>query len=127
METVIGIGVFILGVVLVVGSAEKLVKSLVGVSMAFGVSTFLLGPLLVGFDAENLAVGIDASARSVPEVALGTIIGASMVAIPFAPGLTMLIRPIKLELDISRKGVLLSPRWRCCWPGCCPWMGNCPG
>jgi hypothetical protein len=110
METVIGIGVFILGVVLVVGSAEKLVKSLVGVSMAFGVSTFLLGPLLVGFDAENLAVGIDASARSVPEVALGTI-----------------IRPIKLELDISRKGVLLSPRWRCCWPGCCPWMGNCPG
>jgi Ca2+/Na+ antiporter len=62
---------------------------------------------LVGFDAENLPVGIDASDRGVPEVALGTIIGASMVAIPFALGLTMLIRLIKLELDISRKGVLL--------------------
>lgn len=61
----------------------------------------------MGFDAENLPVGIDASARGVPEVALGTIIGASMVAISFALGLTMLIRPIKLELDISRKGVLL--------------------
>jgi cation:H+ antiporter len=105
MEIAIGVGVFILGVVLVVGSAEKLVESLVGTSMAFGVSTFLLGTLLVGFDAENLAVGIDASARRVPEVALGTIIGASMVAIPFALGLTMLVKPIKL--DISRKGVLL--------------------
>jgi cation:H+ antiporter len=94
-----------LGVALVVGSTEKLVESLVGVSLAFGVSTFLLGVLLVGFDAENLAVGVDASARGLPEVALGTIIGASLVAIAFALGLTALITPIRL--DVSRKGVLL--------------------
>jgi cation:H+ antiporter len=105
VEIAISIGIFILGVALVVGSAEKLVESLVGVSLAFGVSTFLLGVLLVGFDAENLAVGVDASARGLPEVALGTIIGASLVAIAFALGLTALITPIRL--DVSRKGVLL--------------------
>ena len=105
MEIAIGIGVFILGVALVVGSAEKLVESLVVVSLTFGVSIFLLGVLLVGFDAENLAVGVDASARGLPEVALGTIIGASLVAIAFALGVTALITPIKL--DVSRKGVLL--------------------
>lgn len=60
---------------------------------------------MVGFDAENLAVGVDASARGLPEVALGTIIGASLVAIAFALGLTALITPIRL--DVSRKGVLL--------------------
>jgi cation:H+ antiporter len=105
VEIAIGIGVFILGVALVVGSAEKLVESLVVVSLTFGVSIFLLGVLLVGFDAENLAVGVDASARGLPEVALGTIIGASLVAIAFALGVTALITPIKL--DVSRKGVLL--------------------
>jgi cation:H+ antiporter len=94
-----------LGVALVVGSAEKLVESLVGVSLVFGVSTFLLGVLLVGCDAENLAVGVDASARGLPEVALGTIIGARLVAIAFALGLTALMTPI--ILDVSRKGVLL--------------------
>jgi cation:H+ antiporter len=61
--------------------------------------------LLVGFDAENLGVGIDAAARSLPGVALGTIIGASMVATAFAIGLTAIIKPV--EFGLSRKGVLL--------------------
>jgi cation:H+ antiporter len=105
MEIALSIGAFLAGVVLVVVSAEKLVEGLVGVSLGFGVSTFLLAVLLVGFDAENLAVGIDASARALPGIALGTIIGASMVATAFAIGVTALVRPVRFE--ISRKGVLL--------------------
>jgi cation:H+ antiporter len=104
MEIVLGVAAFVLGVALVVGSAEKLVEGLVGVSLAFQVSTFLLAVLLVGFDAENLAVGIDAAAQSLPGVALGTIIGASMVATAFAIGLTAIIKPV--EFSLSRKGVL---------------------
>jgi cation:H+ antiporter len=105
MEITLGIAAFVLGVALVIGSAEKLVEGLVGVSLAFRVSTFLLAVLLVGFDAENLGVGIDAAARSLPGVALGTIIGASMVATAFAIGLTAIIKPV--EFGLSRKGVLL--------------------
>ncbi len=105
MELGLGIGAFLLGVALVIGSAEKLVQGLVGVSLTFRVSTFLLAVLLVGFDAENLAVGVDATSRGLPGVALGTIIGSSMVAVAFAVGVTALIVPIKVEM--SRKGVLL--------------------
>jgi cation:H+ antiporter len=104
MEIVLGIAAFALGVALVIGSAEKLVEGLVGVSLAFRLSTFLLAVLLVGFDAENLGLGIDAAARSLPGIALGTIIGASMVATAFAIGLTAIIRPV--EFSLSRKGVL---------------------
>jgi cation:H+ antiporter len=105
MEIVLGIAAFALGVALVIGSAEKLVEGLVGVSLAYRVSTFLLAVLLVGFDAENLGVGIDAAAQSLPGIALGTIIGASMVATAFAIGLTAIINPV--EFSLSRKGVLL--------------------
>jgi cation:H+ antiporter len=105
LELVLGIGAFLLGVALVIGSAEKLVQGLVGVSLAFRVSTFILAVLLVGFDAENLAVGADAASRGLPGVALGTVIGSSMVAVAFAVGITALVVPIKVEL--SRKGVLL--------------------
>ena len=105
MEIALGVAAFVLGVALVIGSAEKLVEGLVGVSLAFHLSTFLLAVLLVGFDAENLGVGIDAAVRSLPGVALGTIIGASMVATAFAIGLTAIIKPV--EFSLSRKGVLL--------------------
>jgi cation:H+ antiporter len=81
------------------------VEGLVGVSLAFRLSTFLLAVLLVGFDAENLGLGIDAAARSLPGIALGTIIGASMVATAFAIGLTAIIKPV--EFGLSRKRVLL--------------------
>lgn len=108
MDIALGIGAFFLGVAVIIGSAEKLVESLVGASMAFAVSTLLLAFLLVGFDAENLAVGVDGAARRVPGVAVGSVIGANMVAVALAIGLTAIVKPVKFAFP-DKKVLLVAP------------------
>ena len=74
------------GLLLVVGSAERLVESTVGLSRSAGVSVFLFSVVLIGFDPETLAVGAVASYEQTAGIALGTIVGAAMVAIALALG-----------------------------------------
>lgn len=70
---------FILGVAIVMFFAEKLVKGTVGISLGFGISTFLISVIFIGFDPENLFVGAVGSFEGVSGIALGSIIGAAMV------------------------------------------------
>lgn len=65
---------FVIGLGLVIYFAEKLVKATVGTSLGLGISTFLISVIFIGFDPENLAVGLP--------VCLGTtiVISAFMMA-----------------------------------------------
>jgi cation:H+ antiporter len=91
------LGFFGMGLVLVVASAEGLVESTAVLSRRAGVSGFLLSVVLLGFDAENLAVGTAASADQAAGLALGTIVGAAMVALALALGITALIAPLSFQ------------------------------
>src|SRR5919106_1265767 len=62
--------------------------------MGFGLSTFLLSVLFIGFDPDNLAVGTVASAEGVSGIAMGSILGGAMVAVAFAFGLSALVAPM---------------------------------
>ena len=62
--------------------------------MGFGLSTFLLSVIFIGFDPDNLAVGAAASAEGVSGIALGSILGGAMVAIAFAFGLAAVVAPM---------------------------------
>ena len=73
---------FGVGLGLVIFFAEQLVKGVVGTSMGFGLSAFLLSVIFIGFDPDNLAVGTAASAEGVTGIALGSILGGAMVAMP---------------------------------------------
>jgi cation:H+ antiporter len=97
MNVFVALAVFVVGLGLVVYFAEKLVKGVVGTSLGFGVSTFLISVVFIGFDPENLAVGAVAAYNGVAGIALGSIIGAAMVAIALAFGITALIAPMKFE------------------------------
>ncbi|HNZ72488.1 MAG TPA: sodium:calcium antiporter [Prolixibacteraceae bacterium] len=97
MNTLQSILLFILGIALVLYFAEKLVKGTVGISLGFGISTFIISVIFIGFDPENLAVGAVGSYEGASGIALGSIIGAAMVAIALAFGLTALIAPMKFE------------------------------
>jgi cation:H+ antiporter len=66
----------------------------VGTSLGFGVSTFLLSVLFIGFDPDNLAVGTVASAEGVSGIAMGSILGGAMVAVAFAFGVSALVAPM---------------------------------
>ncbi|MCW7070465.1 MAG: hypothetical protein OCU17_07740 [Methanophagales archaeon] len=97
MNTIVSIALFVVGLGLVIYFAEKLVKGAVGTSLGFGVSTFLISVIFIGFDPENLAVGAVGSFEGIAGIALGSIIGAAMVAIALAFGITALFAPMSFE------------------------------
>jgi len=97
MNLILSVMLFIAGLVLVIYFAEKLVQGVVGVSAGFGVSAFVISVVFIGFDPENLAVGAVGSFEDVSGIALGSIIGAAMVAIALAFGVTALIVPMRFQ------------------------------
>lgn len=90
------------GIALVVFFSEQLVKGVVGVSVNFKISAFLISVIFLGFDPENLGVGAIGSYESVGGIASGSIIGAAMVAMALALGITALFSPLKFR-NISKR------------------------
>ena len=101
------IGLFIVGLALVLYFAEQLVESTVGTAAGFGVSAFLISVVFIGFDPENLAVGAAGSYEQSAGIALGAILGAAMVAIALAFGLTALVVPLRFER--APRSILIVP------------------
>lgn len=95
------------GLALVLAFAGRLVRGVVGTSAGFGISAFLISVVFVGFDPENLAVGAAGAWEDVAGIALGSIIGAAMVALALAFGITALLAPMTFE-DVA-KPVLVVP------------------
>jgi len=83
-----------IGLGLVIFFAEQLVKGVIGTSMGFGLSTFLLSVLFIGFDPDNLAVGVAASAEAISGIALGSILGGGRVTNDIAFGLSAVVAPM---------------------------------
>ena len=94
MDILIPLVLFGVGLGLIVFFAEQLVKGVVGTSIGFGLSTFLLSVIFIGFDPDNLAVGTVASAEGVDGIALGSILGGAMVAVAFAFGIAAAVAPM---------------------------------
>jgi len=97
MSLLVGLGLFGAGLVLVLVCSERLAESTIGVSRHLGLSAFLIGVVFIGFDPENLGIGAVASAEASTGIALGTIVGAAMVALALAFGVTALIVPLHFE------------------------------
>ena len=106
MDIFLAIGLFIAGLVTVIYFAEKLVGATVRLSGSFGVSAFLISVIFIGFDPENLFVGAAGSYEGVYGIAAGSIIGAAMVAMAFALGVTALITPVKFK-QVSKRIMIL--------------------
>jgi len=107
MSLLVGLALFGGGFGLVIASAERLVESTIGVSHDVGLSAFLISVVFIGFDPENLGVGAVASAEASAGIALGTIVGAAMVALALAFGVTALIVP--LDFEQAPRRILVLP------------------
>jgi len=95
------------GVALVLYFAGRLVDAARGTARAIGVSSFFVAVGFIGFDPENLGVGAAGAYEGVTGIALGSIIGAAMVAIVLALGITVLLAP--LEFEEAPKRILALP------------------
>lgn len=106
MSTLIDILMLFGGVGIVVFFAERLVEGAVRAALALGLSTFFVSVVFIGFDPENLVVGVVGSTEGSPGIALGSVIGAAMVAVGLAFGVTALFAPLRFE-TVSRPVVTL--------------------
>ena len=57
----VSVVLFVVGVLLAIWATERLLEGLVGLARAVSLSTFAIGAILSGFEAENVAVGLAAS------------------------------------------------------------------
>lgn len=97
MDVLAPLALGVAGLGLVLFFAERLVKAVAALAAGFRVSAFLLSVVFLGFDPENLAVGVVGAYEGASGLALGTIVGAAMVAIALAFGITALAAPLRFE------------------------------
>lgn len=103
----LSLGLVIVGLIVVLFFAGRLVQGAVGFARGFGVSAFLVSVIFLGFDPENLAVGAVGAYEGASGIALGTIVGSAMVAIALAFGITALVAPLRFEQAPRR--ILIVP------------------
>jgi cation:H+ antiporter len=85
-----------IGMVLLLGGGEALVRGSVGVAMRLDISPLVIGLTLVGFgtSAPELVACIQAALAGAPGIAVGNIVGSNIANILLILGIAALITPI---------------------------------
>ncbi|NHI89806.1 MAG: hypothetical protein EAX87_09800 [Candidatus Thorarchaeota archaeon] len=88
---------FIGGYFLIYFLADLIIDTLVDISESFSISPIVLGLLILGIDLEESIVSLTAAFEGLPYLALGNLIGNTVIAIGIAFGLPALY--LKAEID----------------------------
>lgn len=97
-----------LGVLLLTGGGEALIRGSLGAANRMGISPLLSGLLIVGFgtSAPELVVSIDAALNDRPDIAIGNVVGSNIGNILLILGLCAVITPLAVRpLVLRRDGV----------------------
>ena len=84
---------FVLGIAVLVYSAEKLIAHLVGVASRWAISLFLIAVVFTGIEFDDLAFGIVLNVEDLSQVALGTVIGTTVAMTGIVLALAAIIAP----------------------------------
>ncbi len=95
----------LLGLILLVWSADRFVEGSAAVAGHFGMPPLLIGMVIVGFgtSAPEMVVSAIASSQGNPGIALGNAYGSNITNIALIIGLTALISPIKVHSQVLKK------------------------
>lgn len=95
----------IIGLVLLVWSADRFVEGAAATARHFGMPSLLIGMVVVGFgtSAPEMVVSAISSFQGNPGLALGNAYGSNITNIALILGLTSLISPITVHSQILRK------------------------
>jgi cation:H+ antiporter len=83
------------GIALVVGGAELFFDGLLAVASRLRLSAFVLTVVVSGFELENLAAGIAADLKGLPNAAAGTFLGGTTFLALAVAGLAAAVGPIR--------------------------------
>lgn len=95
---------FVIGLLLLVGSGEVLVKGAVGISYWFKISPLVVGMTIVSFgtSAPELLVSLQAALGGNPDISIGNVIGSNVANLALVLGLTAIIFPIVVDVNSIR-------------------------
>ena len=101
---ILAIVAVILGLAVLVWSADKFVDGAVGIAEFCGMSTLLIGMVIVGFgtSAPELTVSVISASQGNPELALGNAYVSNIVNIALILRATALISPILMQRSVIR-------------------------
>ncbi len=94
----LGAVLFLIGVGLVLWGAERFTDGAIGTARLFRLSPFFVGTLVSGFEPENLVTGVAAAVGGLPQVALGTVIGAAIFMLTAGLGTVLLLVPMEVNI-----------------------------
>jgi cation:H+ antiporter len=94
----------VLGIFLLYGGGESLVRGAGSTAMRFGLSPFVIGMTVVAFatSAPELAVSLQAAIAGVDDVAIGNVVGSNIANIGLILGICALLRPAEIHMRLLR-------------------------
>lgn len=104
---ILSIVAIVVGLFLLVWSADRFVDGAVGVARFFGMSTFLIGMVIVGFgtSAPEMVVSILSAMNDTPQLALGNAYGSNIANIALILGVTALIAPVVVQKQAMSRDI----------------------
>lgn len=94
---IIWIGIFILGYLIIFFSADIFLDNLKELCIMYNVSPFIVGLLILGIDPEETIASIVAAANGLPYIAVGNVIGNSIIALSLCFALPAFLYKIEVE------------------------------
>ncbi|QLK26540.1 sodium:calcium antiporter [Natrinema zhouii] len=101
------VGLFLVGVVLVIWCVEIFIEAVAQSAVSLGVSGFFLAVVLAGVDLENAVLGITAAFVELPGLALGTVFGESLFVLAVAVGLAGILVPFRMDVPRAYLAMLV--------------------
>jgi cation:H+ antiporter len=94
----------VIGLVVLVWSADLFVDGAAGVARNLGMSTLLVGMIVIGFgtSAPEMSVSVLAAMQGNPGIALGNAYGSNITNIALILGITALISPVVIRSQVLR-------------------------
>ena len=98
---------FLAGLVALVAGAELRVRGASKLALSFGISPLVVGLTIVAFgtSAPEMAVSVGAVLKGQTDIALGNVVGSNIFNVLFILGLSALIAPLVVHLQLIRQEV----------------------
>ena len=110
MEILILVGLFVLGLVILIFGADSLVRGASSIAKAYGLSALFIGLTVVSFGTSmpELVVNVVASFRGSSDLAIGNILGSNVSNILLILGISATIYPLSVRKGTITKAIPFS-------------------
>jgi cation:H+ antiporter len=98
---------FLVGLILLVGGANALVRGASKLALSFGISPLVVGLTIVAFgtSAPEVAVSVSAVLDGTTDIAIGNVVGSNIFNVLFILGISALIAPLVVHIQLIRQEV----------------------